>query len=192
MPVARVTSPRLLHKQMPRLSNIPYIGIFFSFVCFAPNRMAACDSENRKQRKRKRPLLSLKCSKKNEETSETTEAPNEEPVPPIPTLPSLPTVFQKWRMDKNKDMKGCEGDSDGRASPPPPFSALNNVGNTCYINSVLQILRYCPRFVESLKKVGRETVKCDQMDDHPSGVDTALPSCPQQQQLASKLCKVRS
>ncbi|RVE73568.1 hypothetical protein OJAV_G00032540 [Oryzias javanicus] len=32
-----------------------------------------------------------------------------------------------------------------------PFVGLNNLGNTCYLNSVLQVLHYCPGFREGLK-----------------------------------------
>ena len=42
---------------------------------------------------------------------------------------------------------------------PPPFSGLNNAGNTCYVNSVLQALRYCPDFVSSLNEVFPDILK---------------------------------
>uniref|UniRef100_A0A3P9KL37 Ubiquitin carboxyl-terminal hydrolase n=1 Tax=Oryzias latipes TaxID=8090 RepID=A0A3P9KL37_ORYLA len=32
-----------------------------------------------------------------------------------------------------------------------PFVGLNNLGNTCYLNSVLQVLHYCPGFREGIK-----------------------------------------
>ncbi|KAM9358086.1 ubiquitin carboxyl-terminal hydrolase 1 [Symphorus nematophorus] len=34
-----------------------------------------------------------------------------------------------------------------------PFVGLNNLGNTCYLNSVLQVLHYCPGFREGIKKL---------------------------------------
>ncbi|XP_063056677.1 ubiquitin carboxyl-terminal hydrolase 1 isoform X2 [Engraulis encrasicolus] len=34
-----------------------------------------------------------------------------------------------------------------------PFVGLNNLGNTCYLNSILQVLYYCPGFKEAIKKL---------------------------------------
>ncbi|XP_031616116.1 ubiquitin carboxyl-terminal hydrolase 1 isoform X2 [Oreochromis aureus] len=68
-----------------------------------------------------------------------------------------------------------------------PFVGLNNLGNTCYLNSILQVLYYCPGFREGIKKLHdlsiqkekpkEETEKseephCQQSD----GVSEALPA----------------
>ncbi|XP_028260564.1 ubiquitin carboxyl-terminal hydrolase 1 isoform X2 [Parambassis ranga] len=34
-----------------------------------------------------------------------------------------------------------------------PFVGFNNLGNTCYLNSILQVLYYCPGFREGIKKL---------------------------------------
>lgn len=34
-----------------------------------------------------------------------------------------------------------------------PFVGLNNLGNTCYLNSILQVLYYCPGFKEAIKSL---------------------------------------
>ncbi|XP_029003827.1 ubiquitin carboxyl-terminal hydrolase 1 [Betta splendens] len=34
-----------------------------------------------------------------------------------------------------------------------PFVGFNNLGNTCYLNSILQVLYYCPGFREGVKKL---------------------------------------
>ena len=35
-------------------------------------------------------------------------------------------------------------------SLPLPYTGLANLGNTCYLNAVVQVLRYCPGFLKSL------------------------------------------
>ena len=35
-------------------------------------------------------------------------------------------------------------------TPPLPYAGLANLGNTCYLNAVLQVLRYCPGFLNTL------------------------------------------
>ncbi|XP_075037894.1 ubiquitin carboxyl-terminal hydrolase 1 [Mixophyes fleayi] len=47
-----------------------------------------------------------------------------------------------------------------------PFVGFNNLGNTCYLNSILQVLCYCPGFKRGVKKLAdvlskRETTKED-------------------------------
>ncbi|XDV35753.1 hypothetical protein PO909_005641 [Leuciscus waleckii] len=34
-----------------------------------------------------------------------------------------------------------------------PFVGLNNLGNTCYLNSILQVLHYCPGFKEAIRSL---------------------------------------
>ncbi|XP_041371776.1 ubiquitin carboxyl-terminal hydrolase 1-like isoform X2 [Gigantopelta aegis] len=40
----------------------------------------------------------------------------------------------------------------------PPVSSLENIGNTCFFNSVLQVLRYTPAFLDGLGELFREIV----------------------------------
>nr|XP_033773141.1 ubiquitin carboxyl-terminal hydrolase 1 [Geotrypetes seraphini] len=41
----------------------------------------------------------------------------------------------------------------------PPFAGLNNLGNTCYLNSILQVLYYCPGFATGVKYLNNIIVK---------------------------------
>lgn len=42
---------------------------------------------------------------------------------------------------------------DTRSSTP--FCGLINTGNTCYINSIIQVLRFCPEFTKSIQNVSQ-------------------------------------
>lgn len=156
-----------------RLSlDIPYyVTRIFQSTNFAP-KMASGDTEGKKQRKRKRLPLSLK------ERNEDATIANESDL----SLSSLPNVFEKWRKGC-KEAKRPEMHSDARFSVPPPFSALGNLGNTCYLNSVLQMLRYCRGFVDSLKQLNIQAEKLN-------GRQESLLSCAKQHRLASALCEV--
>ncbi|XP_058259684.1 ubiquitin carboxyl-terminal hydrolase 1 [Hemibagrus wyckioides] len=45
--------------------------------------------------------------------------------------------------------------SCGKRESFVPFVGLNNLGNTCYLNSILQVLYYCPGFKDAVKTLYR-------------------------------------
>ncbi|XP_008286376.1 ubiquitin carboxyl-terminal hydrolase 1 isoform X2 [Stegastes partitus] len=46
-----------------------------------------------------------------------------------------------------------------------PFVGFNNLGNTCYLNSILQVLYYCPGFREGVKKLHNLSKRKDKPKD---------------------------
>ncbi|XP_041126840.1 ubiquitin carboxyl-terminal hydrolase 1-like [Polyodon spathula] len=47
-----------------------------------------------------------------------------------------------------------------------PFVGLNNLGNTCYLNSILQVLYYCPGFKTGIKNLYNLILKKDKQKDN--------------------------
>ena len=43
--------------------------------------------------------------------------------------------------------------------PPPPYTGVKNLGNTCYANAVLQVLRHCSGFVDSVTSLADDLKK---------------------------------
>ncbi|XP_048055907.1 ubiquitin carboxyl-terminal hydrolase 1 [Megalobrama amblycephala] len=66
-------------------------------------------------------------------TAEPEETTNHDQVVPMP-CPSSPLTCEKHES-------------------LVPFVGLNNLGNTCYLNSILQVLYYCPGFKEAIKSL---------------------------------------
>ncbi|XP_059416250.1 ubiquitin carboxyl-terminal hydrolase 1-like [Carassius carassius] len=66
-------------------------------------------------------------------TAEPEETTNHDQVVPVP-CPSSPLTCEKRES-------------------LVPFVGLNNLGNTCYLNSILQVLYYCPGFKEAIKSL---------------------------------------
>lgn len=53
---------------------------------------------------------------------------------------------------KQRSKTGLTQDGEPKL-PLQPYVGFYNIGNTCYLNSVLQALRYCPDFVTVLANV---------------------------------------
>lgn len=56
------------------------------------------------------------------------------------------------------------------AIPPLPYTGLANLGNTCYLNAVLQVLRYCPEFLPSLANLDKLYTHYKSTKDETSSV----------------------
>ena len=61
-------------------------------------------------------------------------------------------------------------ESTGSTREIPPISGLCNVGNTCYVNCLLQPLRFCPQFSRWIKELHQLS---EQVGAQYSGVDEA-------------------
>ena len=85
-------------------------------------------------RKRTKFSLKLKAKKK------INDSEKKEKLYPI----FSPTTCQDSNIDEAQDPP---------KPPPPPHAGLNNHGNICYANAVLQVLRYCPGFAECVDEI---------------------------------------
>ncbi|XP_069009258.1 ubiquitin carboxyl-terminal hydrolase 1 isoform X1 [Embiotoca jacksoni] len=91
----------------------------------------------------------------------------------------LQTDEAKTAGPEEPESSGCDqvvpGPAPRPASPgrPPcekrdsvvPFVGLNNLGNTCYLNSILQVLYYCPGFREGIKRLCNLSKRKDKPKD---------------------------
>jgi len=65
-------------------------------------------------------------------------------------------LFQQT-LSNSKDHQNIQQNTknvcESQSRSPPPFSGLYNLGNTCYLNSILQVLRFCPGFCFGLEEL---------------------------------------
>ncbi|XP_074077381.1 ubiquitin carboxyl-terminal hydrolase 1 [Macrotis lagotis] len=96
----------------------------------------------------KKSRLSLKFFQKKEakRALDFAEAPDEEEREPPAAGPEVDQVVPAAAAHPSP--LGCD-----KRDSPLPFVGLSNLGNTCYLNSVLQVLYFCPGFKSGVKRL---------------------------------------
>ena len=56
-------------------------------------------------------------------------------------------------LPSSKVRQNSTMEAESQSECPPPFSGLHNLGNTCYLNSILQVLRFCPGFRSGVEEL---------------------------------------
>ncbi|XP_056606244.1 ubiquitin carboxyl-terminal hydrolase 1 [Triplophysa dalaica] len=64
-----------------------------------------------------------------------------------------------------------------------PFVGLNNLGNTCYLNSILQVLYYCPGFKEAIRSLWDLAKLKDKQEDGVKNEETCSENIPAHMEL---------
>lgn len=111
----------------------------------SPNKKSRLSLRFFQKRETKRALDFSETPVEEPSTAEPEEAQSCDQVVPVPCPYSVP----------------CE-----KRESLVPFVGLNNLGNTCYLNSILQVLYYCPGFKEAVKSLYQMSkLKDKQKDD---------------------------
>ncbi|XP_782306.4 ubiquitin carboxyl-terminal hydrolase 1 [Strongylocentrotus purpuratus] len=112
----------------------------------------AMSAEPQQSPPRKRARLSLKLVRKDQQTSRVIAPVTEEPGENKDEEPNQ-------QCDTAGDVASSYMEPQSSSIPSEyvirvaPYTGLHNLGNTCYLNSVLQVLRYCPSFSDNLNRL---------------------------------------
>ncbi|ESO85682.1 hypothetical protein LOTGIDRAFT_155173 [Lottia gigantea] len=99
---------------------------------------------------KKKPRLSLKASKKTT-PSTADEASKVASATPLDFTNNSETASSNIGSDTQEVSAESCVPYDGPLVPP--VSSLENLGNTCFLNSILQVLRYTPKFLTGLTEL---------------------------------------
>ncbi|XP_070579400.1 ubiquitin carboxyl-terminal hydrolase 1-like isoform X2 [Ptychodera flava] len=109
---------------------------------------------------KKRPKLSLKSRRKDTKSN----MPSQQKITPM-----FKKSASKENLDRSEDeskILNTEDNQERNKEYVPPLTGLYNLGNTCYLNSVLQALRYCPEFSPGIIHLGSDIDKyCSKCDE---------------------------
>lgn len=59
-------------------------------------------------------------------------------------------------VPKNTASQGCSSSGTGQQTSLNTFACLRNLGSTCYINCIIQVMRYTPGFVASIHRLNKQ------------------------------------
>ena len=115
------------------------------------------------------PMTDETNSEPNENTEQKMPSLDKEPIKRKPRSPKVKPAQKKAKEEtaqaKSEQLGPAEETAPPKETQPKPqvfagnnFTSLRNLGSTCYINCIIQVMRYTPGFVVSIHRLNKQII----------------------------------
>lgn len=93
-----------------------------------------------------------RCEEENSTATAATQPPTTTPVEEGGSVSHDSPCANSTKVEQQSSVTNYSSPADS-SREIPPLSGLCNLGNTCYVNALLQTLRFCPQFSEWVEQL---------------------------------------